>query len=432
MPLREGSSDEVISHNIEELIRAGHKRDQAVAIAYGRAGRARSDMHKAIGIAPPDAPKIEKIERSAFLFMKARGKNKGRFAQCITCIHFLIDQDRCYLQRDRDDVDDDDSCGGYYPGEPTKGTDLKPLGNSTPEELGFVEREVRCQNCMFFDPDSEALTHCDLYTQLNRMFPALFKLDRYVEKLDCCNAQTPGERNPAVFGPIGPLMEDSEMAKSAVMLFVKSAVIEEPDTAVRIAREQLEQETQSSNNAILFANSSQVNAAGENDSQGRTDPNPTVAQKVSGEYAKRVVGWQGLNISIENEAGSYREGVNRDGQKWRQRMPYPYGYINDTTGIDLDHVDVFVGPHLDDAQFVYIVHARKVNRWDEYDEDKVMVGFRTEQEAVQAFLDSYTDPRFLGPVTEMIVGEFVDKVRNTKDRPTMIKALFIARGKSRD
>jgi hypothetical protein len=203
-------------------------------------------------------------------------------------------------------------------------------------------------------------------------------------------------------------------------------IIEEPDAAVAQAREQLECDTQASNNAILFAVKRTGNAAGDENGQGRTDPKPTVEEKVSGEYEKRVVGWQGLNISIENEPGSYREGTNRDGQKWRQQMPYAYGYINQTTGVDSDCVDVFLGPNPNAADYVYIVHARKVNRWDEYDEDKVMVGFDTEPEAKQAFLDSYSDPRFLGPVTKMLVGEFVDKVRNTKDRPTMIKALFVS------
>lgn len=39
MPLEAGSSDEVISRNIAEMIRAGHPRDQAVAAAYRSAGR---------------------------------------------------------------------------------------------------------------------------------------------------------------------------------------------------------------------------------------------------------------------------------------------------------------------------------------------------------------------------------------------------------
>ena len=41
MPLEKGSSKEVISKNIAELIKAGHKKDQAVAIAYKEAGKAK-------------------------------------------------------------------------------------------------------------------------------------------------------------------------------------------------------------------------------------------------------------------------------------------------------------------------------------------------------------------------------------------------------
>lgn len=39
MPLQKGSSDETVSHNIGELINAGHDPDQATAIAYSEAGR---------------------------------------------------------------------------------------------------------------------------------------------------------------------------------------------------------------------------------------------------------------------------------------------------------------------------------------------------------------------------------------------------------
>ena len=39
MPLQKGSSQEVISANIAELIKAGHDKDQAVAIAMKEAGQ---------------------------------------------------------------------------------------------------------------------------------------------------------------------------------------------------------------------------------------------------------------------------------------------------------------------------------------------------------------------------------------------------------
>ncbi len=38
MPLKEGSSRATISANIRKLIKEGYKRDQAVAIAYAKAG----------------------------------------------------------------------------------------------------------------------------------------------------------------------------------------------------------------------------------------------------------------------------------------------------------------------------------------------------------------------------------------------------------
>lgn len=39
MPLLEGKSDDTISKNIAELIRAGYPKAQAVAIAYSKAGK---------------------------------------------------------------------------------------------------------------------------------------------------------------------------------------------------------------------------------------------------------------------------------------------------------------------------------------------------------------------------------------------------------
>jgi hypothetical protein len=39
MPLKDGSSQDVISANIAELIRAGHPREQAIAVAMDHAGK---------------------------------------------------------------------------------------------------------------------------------------------------------------------------------------------------------------------------------------------------------------------------------------------------------------------------------------------------------------------------------------------------------
>lgn len=206
-----------------------------------------------------------------------------------------------------------------------------------------------------------------------------------------------------------------------LLLFVKSMPefrIEEPDAAVAAARAELEEANDKSNNAIMFRTEA-------------TKAKPTAAEIASDNYPKRKLGWQGLTIAIENEAGSTRSGTNRDGETWSRKMAYAYGEIQQTEGTDGDPVDCFLGPD-EDAQFVYVVHARKVNRWDEFDEDKSMLNFTTQEAATAAFLASYSDPRFLGPITAMPVIEFVQKVTNTPGRPTMIKAGLFCKAQARD
>ena len=135
---------------------------------------------------------IEKITRATYLYMDPLAP-ANQFAQCGTCVHWIKAIDRCELHGPKVDIDDDDSCCLYVHGKPQGQT---PDGLVTPHESGLsVSRQVRCINCMFFDATTEPHEHCDLYTQLNRAFPLIFDLDRYVKSHGCCNAQTPGRGN---------------------------------------------------------------------------------------------------------------------------------------------------------------------------------------------------------------------------------------------
>ena len=147
---------------------------------------------------------------------------------------------------------------------------------------------------------------------------------------------------------------------------------------------------------------------------------PTPAQAAAGNYKKPRITWQGLEIAIENPAGTVREGKG-----WRTKMKYDYGYVCRSEAVDGDEVDVYLGPDLD-APTVYVVHQRKYGDWKRYDEDKVMIGFPSEAAARTAYLAHYDDPRFLGPITAMPVDEFVAKVRATRDKPAMIKGIFMS------
>lgn len=148
---------------------------------------------------------------------------------------------------------------------------------------------------------------------------------------------------------------------------------------------------------------------------------PTPAQAEAGNYKKPRVKWQGLEIAIENPVGSTREGKG-----WKTTMRNAYGYICRSGGVDGDEVDVYLGDDMD-APTVYVVHQRKAGNWKAYDEDKCMIGFKSEAAARSAYLAHYDDDRFLGPITAMPVDEFVAKVRATYDKPAMIKAVVFFR-----
>jgi hypothetical protein len=69
-----------------------------------------------------------------------------------------------------------------------------------------------------------------------------------------------------------------------------------------------------------------------------THTDPTEAQKEAGNYRKGHTRISGLDISIENPAGSVRSGQDRSGKPWSVEMGAHYGYIRGTEGRDGDHV----------------------------------------------------------------------------------------------
>ena len=120
--------------------------------------------------------------------------------------------------------------------------------------------------------------------------------------------------------------------------------------------------------------------------------------------------FQGIKIAIENRKGSTRTGEDEDGEEWKTKMFYPYGYIINTEGVDGDEIDCFVGP-VKDAKDVFIIHQRVDGQ---YDEDKCMMGFGDELHARDAFLAHYDDQSYLGKITRMTVEDFKAALKNHK------------------
>lgn len=148
---------------------------------------------------------------------------------------------------------------------------------------------------------------------------------------------------------------------------------------------------------------------------------PTDAKLHAGNYQKRKLNFQGLPVSVENEAGSVRRGVDPDGNPWETRMLYPYGYIRGTLGMDGDQVDVFVGPDTD-AALAYVISQKRPPEFSKVDEQKAMLGFSSLGEACHVFLKHYSDSRFLGAVKVMPMADFIAAVRLTVDGDPFIKS----------
>lgn len=144
---------------------------------------------------------------------------------------------------------------------------------------------------------------------------------------------------------------------------------------------------------------------------GRVEP--TEAQKEAGNYKKGHVAIHGLNIAIENRAGSQRSGTDKGGKRWSVRMPAHYGYIKGTVGRDKDHVDCYIGPNLGSNK-VFIVNQLDAAT-GKFDEHKCMLGFANRKQAENTYLRGFSDGKAhkrLGHVTEADITEFKDWLNN--------------------
>ena len=119
-----------------------------------------------------------------------------------------------------------------------------------------------------------------------------------------------------------------------------------------------------------------------------TNTEPTEGQKEAGNYKMGHVSIKGMRISIENPKGSIRSGKDENGKEWSRKMTHHYGYFTNTTGNgkDGDAVDVFIGPHTDDFNTVYVVDQKVAGK---FDESKVMLGFYSKEDAKNAYLSNY-------------------------------------------
>lgn len=127
----------------------------------------------------------------------------------------------------------------------------------------------------------------------------------------------------------------------------------------------------------------------------------------AGDYADPTPRWfAGLPVMIENPAGSIRRWSDEnDNTTGETRMLFDYGFIDGVCGADGDDVDVYLGPD-ESAPWVYIVHQTRAPDFEDYDEDKVMLGFASADAARDAYLAQYNDDGFFGGMSMMSMPAF--------------------------
>ena len=140
-------------------------------------------------------------------------------------------------------------------------------------------------------------------------------------------------------------------------------------------------------------------------SQANDLPEPTDAQKEAGNYKKGHVRLNGLDISIENPAGSRRR------PEWPPLKNH-YGYFKGSVGADKDHVDVFMTERASDPDLLVFV-VDQVNRDGSFDEHKVVLGAADEADARSTYLGNYEKGwTGLGGITQMTQDEFKSWLRD--------------------
>lgn len=147
-----------------------------------------------------------------------------------------------------------------------------------------------------------------------------------------------------------------------------------------------------------------------------TAKDPSPAQAEAENYKTGKIDWRGITLSIENAKGSLRRKVTPDGKTaWEVKMPAHYGRILGTKGADGDHVDFYMGPN-PEADTVYVIDQVDAESRD-FDEHKVMIGFKSQADAVNTYGEAFSDGRGLdriGAVTPMQAEALVGNLKKSR------------------
>lgn len=115
------------------------------------------------------------------------------------------------------------------------------------------------------------------------------------------------------------------------------------------------------------------------------------------------IDFKGIPITIENKIGTVRKWKDPFGGTGETKMLAAYGYIENTTALDEDELDVYVGPN-SDSDLVVIVDQQNPHT-GQYDEQKVFLGFGNAQLALDCYY-AHIDRDMFSAYTVMALEDF--------------------------
>lgn len=121
---------------------------------------------------------------------------------------------------------------------------------------------------------------------------------------------------------------------------------------------------------------------------------------------KKRYEFAGLPVAVENVAGSIRLWTDAEGKETGStKMLCDYGFIEGHLSGDGEELDCYVGPFAE-ATDVYVVHQLKAPDYRGHDEDKVMLGFYSADDAKACFLAHRNDARAFGSMSVIPLERF--------------------------
>ena len=128
---------------------------------------------------------------------------------------------------------------------------------------------------------------------------------------------------------------------------------------------------------------------------------------VSGEQSRKqavsksIMNIQGIAVNVDYGIGDMRSGYDSQGEFWQTNFKVPYGRIQWAGDQGLD---VFIGDYIN-TPTVFIIH-QKDPILGTYDEDKIMLGYQTAEQAKRSYLDHHGQQKNYIGMTEIPIDEF--------------------------